>query len=229
MAPVGGTAGDDTGDEVDIRLKVDAKGDAAGVFTIMLRGRAAQALADALEKVVGTDRSDMLRGVVLGWLPWANVNEVSLSSTEGSWAVSLRADIAIPGYAQPEGATWVLPGLEPLHSVFPRPFVSTLGATFAGQGARKSALAVESAFQYHVHRRVELPQGTTVVSPPPGVEVKDEHIGATRKGTFAAGTVEEEFALSLPTGTVDPTRYGDFAAKLHRIDDAFVGATRIGK
>src|SRR6185369_6799699 len=110
-------------------------GDAAGVFTILLSGRTAQVLADALEKVVGTDRRDMLRGVVLGWLPWANVNDVALSSSEGSWEVSLRADVSIPGYAQAEGSNWILPGLEPLHTMYPRSGVATLGASFASQGA----------------------------------------------------------------------------------------------
>ena len=57
---VGGSSMEDARDEVDIRLKLDEKGNAQGTFTILLRGRTAQSLADALEKVVGTDRSDML-------------------------------------------------------------------------------------------------------------------------------------------------------------------------
>ena len=228
MFPVAGASTDEARDEVDLRLKVDDKGNANGTFTILLRGRTAQSLADALEKVVGTDRDDMLRGVVLGWVPWANVDDVGLSSTEGSWQVSLRASISIPGYAQAEGSTWVLPGFEPLHAGFPRPFVGTLGATFASQGARESALAIENAFQYHVHRRVELGPGQKLVGAVPSVEVKDDNLEAMRRGKLEGGILEEDFALSIATGTLDAAHYEGFADKAHRVDDGFQAATRIG-
>jgi hypothetical protein len=229
MIPVGGTSTDEARDEVDLRLKLDDKGNAAGTFTILLRGRTAQSLADALEKVVGTDRSDMLRGVVLGWVPWANVDDVGLSSSEGSWQVSLRASVTIPGYAQAEGASWVLPGFEPLHAGFPRPFVGTLGATFASQGARESALAIDDAFQYHVHRRIEWSKGMKLVSHLPAIEVKDENLDAYRRGRLQDGLLEEDFGLSIPTGTLDTARYQQFADKAHKVDDGFQAATRVTK
>jgi hypothetical protein len=218
---------EDARDEVDIRLKLDEKGNAKGTFTILLRGRTAQSLADALEKVVGSDRSDMLRQVVLGWVPWANVDDVGLSSSEGSWQVSLRAAVSIPGYAQAEGAYWVLPGFEPLHVGFPRPYVGTLGSTFASQGARESALAIDNAFQYHVHRRLETGQGLKLAGALPTVEIKDDNLEALRRGKWDGGALEEDFALSLATGTLDTETYGQFAEKAHRIDDGFQAATRV--
>src|SRR6185436_14072311 len=123
MTTVEGTSGD-TGDEVDVRLVLDDKGDAKGTFTVLLHGRTAQSLAESFETVVGTDRRELLRSVVLGWLPWADVEDVSVSSSEGSWEVGLRATIAIHGMGRPEGKdgkTWVLAGLEPVHFVFPHP------------------------------------------------------------------------------------------------------------
>jgi hypothetical protein len=227
MIPVGGASTDEARDEVDLRLKLDDKGNAAGTFTILLRGRTAQSLADALEKVVGTDRSDMLRGVVLGWVPWANVDDVGLSSSEGSWQVSLRASVTLPGYAQAEGSSWVLPGFEPLHAGFPRPFVGTLGATFASQGARESALAIDDAFQYHVHRRLEWSKTMKLLSRLPSVEVKDENLEAYRRGKLQDGVLEEDFGLSIPTGTLDTARYEQFADKAHRVDDGFQAAARV--
>ena len=224
---VGGTSMEEARDEVDIRLKLDDKGNAKGTFTILLRGRTAQSLADALERVVGSDRSEMLRQVVLGWVPWANVDDVGLSSSEGSWQVSLRAAVTIPGYAQAEGAAWVLPGFEPLHVGFPRPYVGTLGATFASQGARESALAIDNAFQYHVHRRLELDSGLKLVGALPAVDQKDDNVEAFRRGKLDAGVLEEDFGLSLATGTLDTETYGKFAEKAHRIDDGFQAATRV--
>jgi hypothetical protein len=228
IMPVGGTSTEEARDEIDLRLKLDDKGNAKGTFTILLRGRTAQSLADALEKVVGTDRDDMLRGVVLGWVPWANVDDVGLSSSEGSWQVSLRASISIPGYAQAEGSSWVLPGFEPLHAGFPRPFVGTLGATFASQGARENALAIEDAFQYHVRRRVELGAESKLVGALPSVDVKDDNLEASRRGKLEAGTLDEDFSLSIATGTLDAARYEGFADKAHRVDDGFQAATRVG-
>src|SRR5262249_43344461 len=157
-------------------------------------GRAAQALADALETVVGTERRQMLQGIVLGWLPWADVEDVTLSSSDGSWEIALRAAVAVHGYGRPEGKdgkTWVLPGLEPVHFVFPRAFVGTLGATYASRGARRSALSIESTIQYHVHRRIELPAGAKVLRRPESVKVTHPSIEATRKVGDGAGPLEE--------------------------------------
>jgi hypothetical protein len=219
----------ETGDEVDIRLALDEKGNAKGSFTILLHGRAAQALAEAFETVVGTERRQMLQSVVLGWLPWADVEEVTVSSSEGSWEVALRASIRINGYAQPEGAdgkTWVLPGMEPVHFVIPRGFAGTLGATYASRGARQSALLIDTALQYHVRRRVELPAGATVTRPPEGVRIDDPRLEAARKGTYGT-VIEEDFALSLPTGTVPAEAYQGFVEKVRSIDDGFMAGTRV--
>ncbi len=153
---VQGTAGE-VGDEADVRLTLDDKGDARGTFTVLLHGRTAQSLADAFETVVGSERREMLRRVVLGWLPWADVDEVALSSAEGSWEVALRATIAIHGFGRPEGKngkTWVLAGLEPVH----RGGAGTLGASYASRAARQNALAIDNPIQYHFHRRIELPR-----------------------------------------------------------------------
>jgi hypothetical protein len=237
-------------DEVDERLAVDARGDARGTFTILLRGRDAQDLAGLLERTVGDSRQRMLRGVVLAWVPYANVDKVELSSTEGSWQVALRAEVSVPAYAQPEGqsedqrrgrregtrregdATWALPGLEPVHYVYPRGYASTLRAAYATEGARESALAISHAIQYHAHRRVELPAGASVVRLPGPFEVKTDLLSASRRLQVAPGTpsapgaVEDDVTLGIPTGTVPAGGYGAFVTDAHRTDDAFLAATR---
>lgn len=219
----------ETGDEIDVRLKLNAKGDAEGSFTILLHGRPAQGIAEAFETVVGTERREMLRSVVLGWLPRADVEDVTVSSSDGSWEVALRAAITIHGYASPEGQdgkTWVLPGLEPVHLVFPRGFSGSLGATYASRGARQSALSIDTALQYHVRRRVELPPGASVDRAPGVVGVKDVGIQAVRKGTYGP-VIEEDFTLSLPTGTVAAEAYQGFVDNVRAIDDGFMAGTRV--
>ena len=52
-----------------MRLALDAKGDARGTFAVVLRGRDAQELAEALFRIVGAERQRALRDVVLAWLP----------------------------------------------------------------------------------------------------------------------------------------------------------------
>jgi hypothetical protein len=197
---------------------------------VLLHGRSAQSLAELFETVVGTERREMLRSVVLGWMPWADVDEVTVSSSEGSWEVALRATIAIHGFGRPEGKdgkTWVLAGLEPVHVVFPRAVVGTLGQSYASRGARQNALAVEQALQYHFHRRIDLPPGASVVRLAAAVEVVDPNIAARRAITQKGQTLEEDFTLSLPTGTVAASRYQAFVAKVQAIDDGFMAGTRI--
>jgi hypothetical protein len=220
-------------DEVDLRLAVDDKGDAKGELTVLLRGRAAQQISEALLRIVGFQRQRALFGIALGWVPFANVDKVTLSSTEGSWQIALRAEISVPGYAQPttevgsKKRVWLLPGLDPIHYVFPRSSVSTLAATYAGQSARESALSIRSAVQYHVHRRVELPKGATVVQSPGPMKVHSPNLEGKRALTVAGNVVEDDFTLGVTTGTVAPARYGEFVDSARKVDDSFLASTRV--
>lgn len=231
LMTVEGTA-TDTVDEVDLRLVLDDKGDAKGTFTILLHGRPAQVLSDAFEVVVGTERRLILRGVVLGWVPWADVEDVALSSSEGSWEVALRATIKISGFGRPEGKdgkVWVLPGIEPVHLLGGRSTVSTLGATYASRAERQSALSIDAPLQYHVRRRVELPAGAAVTREPALIDVRDPHLSATRKGTYKGNVIEEDYRLNLPTGTIDADEYQAFVGRVHVVDDGFMAGIRVKK
>jgi hypothetical protein len=230
--------GSDEGErnEVDVRLALDEKGAARGTFAIVLRGRDAQQLAEALLKIVGAERQRALREVVLAWLPWANVDDVQLASSEGSWQVSLRADVSVNGYAQVDGAagTWLLPGMDSLHWVWPHARATSLAAMFAVRAARESALAVSRAVQYHVHRRVELPKGGAVARVPGPLSVRTKLIEASRKievtpgsGSTAAPVIEEDFVLGVTTGTVPVADYDAFAATAHAADDGFLASLRV--
>jgi len=222
--------GDSERDEVDLRLALDEKGDAKGTFRATLRGRAAQDIAEALVRVVGVERQRALRNVVLAWVPFANVDDVALSSTEGSWQVSLRADITVGGYAQVEGTsprTWVLPGIAPIHVVFPRAFVTTLGSAYASVGAREDALAINRAIQYRAHFRIELPKGAKVVAKPAPFELKTGPLDAQRRLSADGSVLEDDFVLSIATSTISKGQYAAFVANAHRTDDAFLASTRI--
>jgi hypothetical protein len=237
VEPIPSPDGNDQGaeqDEIDVRLKLDERGSATGQLTVLLRGRAAQELSEALFRIVGDERQRVLRGVALAWVPFANVEEVLLSSSEESWEVALRAKITVPGYAQAEGqlaggraVTWVLPGIDPIHAVYPRPTVTTLGSTFASQGERHDALAVNHAAQYHVHRRIELPKGATVTRAPGGFETKDPVLSAKRRIAVSPSAVEDDFTLSITTGTVKVDAYAAFASDAHAVDDGFLASTRV--
>jgi hypothetical protein len=218
----------DERDEVDMRLALDAQGDARGTFAVVLRGRDAQELSEALFRIVGAERQRALRDVVLAWLPWANVDAVQLASSEGSWQVSLRADVSVSGYAQLEGSkTWLLPGLDTLHWAWPRARVSSLAATFAARADRQSALAVGAAVQYHVHRRVDLPKGATVARMPGPLDVKAKLVDATRKLTVTGDALEDDFTLDVATGTIPPAEYDAFVGGAHAADDGFLAAVRV--
>jgi hypothetical protein len=225
-------------DEVDVRLALDSNGDARGTFAIVLRGRDAQTLAESLVREVGAERQKALRSVVLAWLPWANVDEVQLSSSEGSWQVSLRADVTVNGYAQLEsarspesGRTWLLPGLDTMHTAWPHARVSSLGATFATRAGRESALALNRAVQYHVHRRIELPAGADVSRMPGPLDLKAKLVEASRRITVTSGgtarAIEDDFVLGVATGTIPATDYDAFVSVAHAADDGFLASTRV--
>ncbi len=173
--------------------------------------------------------------MVLGWLPWANVDDVQLSSSEGSWQVSLRADVSVSGYAQARGHQDVAAAGDrhAMHWVWPNVRVSSLAGTFAERAGRQSALAVSAAVQYHVHRRVELPPGATLARLPGPLDVKAGLVEATRKISVSAATqsapqaIEDEFILGVATGTVQPGDYDAFARAAHAIDDGFLASVAI--
>lgn len=232
IAALPAVGGEPLRDEIDIRLVVDEKGDAKGTITALLRGHSAQELADALVHLVGLERQRALRGIALGWVPFATVDKVELSSNEESWQVAMRAELVAPAYAQiegtrPESRVWVLPGMDPVHYVFPRPFVTTLSSTYASQAARESALAINRATQYHVRRRVELPPGASIARLPGPFDGKGPLFGATRKIGVNGPTVEEDFTLDVTTGTVAQDRYEAFVAAARQTDDAFRASTRV--
>jgi hypothetical protein len=241
VSPLPVTSMEGDKDEIDLRLSVLPNGDAKGTFTIVLRGREAQEIAEMLLRVVGDDRQKALRGVALAWVPFADVDHVVLSSSEESWQIAIRADLSILSYAESEkgpfsataSATgagslgWLLPGLDPLHTVYPRPFSGTLGATYAAQGKRQSALAVSHAVQYHAHRRIELPKGAKITALPGPLDLKGPHLDASRKITVTGNVIEDDFTLGVPTGTVAPGEYEGFVTNIHRTDDAFLAATRV--
>ncbi len=245
IAPLPALGGEDERDEVDVRLTLDSQGDARGTFAVVLRGRQAQELAEAFVRLVGAERKRALRDVVLCWLPWANVEAVELSSSEGSWQVSLRADVTVNGYAQLEGSkTWLLPGIDTLHSAWPRARVSSLGATFATRAGRESALALSSAVQYHVHRRVVLPAGASVARMPAPLDVKAKLVQASRKIAVGDGgglqgpaspagktgpTIDDDFVLGVATGTIERADYDAFVSVAHAADDGFLASTRVAR
>ncbi len=219
-------------DEIDERLVVDEQGNAKGVLTVLLRGRSAQDLAEALVRLVGNERQRALRGIALAWVPFATVEKVELSSSEGSWQVAIRAELTAPAYAQVEGTKagarqWVLPGIDPIHYVYPRPYVTTLSAAYASQGTRESALAISHATQYHVRRRVELPAKAQIARLPGPFDGKGPLLSAARKTSVAGNTIEEDFTLEVTTGTVPQGKYDSFVAETHRTDDAFRASTHV--
>jgi hypothetical protein len=232
IAPLPAVSGETERDEIDIRLTVDEQGNAKGTMTVLLRGHSAQDLAEALVRLVGLERQRALRGIALGWVPFATVEKVELSSSEGSWQVAMRADLTAPAYAQVEGTkadtrAWILPGMDAVHYVFPRPFVTTLSSTYASQAARESALAINHATQYHVRRRVELPAKAQVARLPGPFDGKGPLMSASRKISVAGSSIEEDFTLDVTTGTVPRDQYDAFVTSAHQTDDAFRASTRI--
>ena len=189
-----------------MRLALDAKGDARGTFAVVLRGRDAQELAEALFRIVGAERQRALRDVVLAWLPWANVDDVQLASTEGSWQVSLRADVSVSGYAQLEGHEDVA-AARARHA----PLGVAAGARLEPRGDLRVARRAARARSRWAPRSSTTctgasicPRGRRWRACPGPLDVKAKLVDASRKLTVSGGgsVVEDDFILDVATGTI---------------------------
>ena len=63
----------------------------------------------------------------------------------------------------------------------------------------------------------------------PSVNVKHELLEATRSVKMQDGAIEEDYALSIATGTVGPEAYDKFAAAARKVDDGFLSGLRIAR
>lgn len=215
------------GDEVALDVTVDDRGDAVGTITLELRGRSSQALLDALDTVVGTDRRELLRRIVLGWLPWATVDEVKLTSPEGATFVSLSAKVVLPSYLQREGSTWVLAGIDPVHYGYPAPGTATMRGAFTTKGQRDTALVLSTAQRWTMRRKVTLPAGFSVAHAPDAKTESNDLVKATRSTKVAGAVVEDAFGLEVSIGAVPAAGYAAFSGLAKRVDDAFLAGVRV--
>lgn len=218
--------------ELDLRLRVDAAGNAAGQLTALLRGRDAVALAETFGRVVGGDRDRLLRAAVQGVLPRAICDGLELGWKEGSPEVTLRAEVRLPAFAHDDGGperTWTVPGFEPVHDLYPRGAASTLVSALAGRGARESTLQVPAATPWHLRRRVELPAGAKVVRLPGPVDHRGQLVAASRRVEVEGGGVAivEHFELTQPGGSVPAAAYGAFLAEARAVDEGFLAGVRV--
>jgi hypothetical protein len=223
-------ATDPDADVIDLRLALDAAGDAQGTFTALLHGRPAQRLAEAFEVVVGSERDALLRNVVLGWLPWADVRSVVLSSEPGNWQVAVRAEVLFVGFARAEsrdGRTRSLPGLEPLHDVFPFPATSTVGAAYASQSGRSATLSIGEPTSYALRRVIELPAGAKITGAPAPLSLSGGLLAASRTFQQEGSVISESFRLDLAVGTVAPDAFEAFAERAREVDDGFQHGIRV--
>jgi len=188
-------------DLATIDLTVDETGAAKGTLALLLRGRDAQDVSAVLEELAGEERDDTLRSYVQAWMPQADVTEVKASAE--TWQITLSAKIEVPALLVPDGTRFAIAGTPPLHG---GGRAATLGATYASQAKRTTALTIRDAIQYGIHRVIRLPKNTAITTPLPAVDVKEAGTNMVGKRTVKVDgtTLIEDFSFSLPTGVVAP-------------------------
>lgn len=219
---------EDVSDEADLRLALDASGDAKGDVTLLLRGQVAQSLSEALIKTVGIERDRLLRTVLSAWVPYATIDDITLSFSEDSWQIALRARLTLGGFGMREGPVVRIAGIEPMHIMFPRPAASTLTSMFGSQGSRQTNLSINRPTVMHLRRRIEVPKGTAAVMVPRAFRVQSDILrNASRTTSFAASpdgktVLEDDFKLDLIAGVVPKEGFETFIGQLRSIDEAFL-------
>jgi hypothetical protein len=213
----------DDPDVATIDLTVDETGRAKGTFSLLLRGRDAQEIAWTLEESAGDNRDEALRSQVLSWLPEADVLEVKASAE--TWQVVLNAKIEVPNFLVPDGSRLAIAGGAPLH--WGR--AATLGATYAAQAKRTTALRISAATLYTVHRVVHLPKGTSIVTPLPSLDVTDKttNLHATRSVKVDGTTLIDDVTFNMPTAVVQPSEFEVFTGNARLVDDGLLSVVRV--
>jgi len=211
-------------DVATIDLTVDDTGRAKGTFALLLRGRDAQDVAAVLEEEAGDERDDALRSYVLAWMPEADVLEVKASAE--TWQVMVTAKIEVAAMLVPDGTRYAIAGTPPLHG---GGRAATLGATYASQAKRTTALTIRDAIQYTIHRVIRLPKGSSISTPLPSLDITDAEtkMKATRKVKVDDSTIIEDLTFNLPTGVVSVKGFDDFTASARTIDDGFESVIRV--
>lgn len=211
-------------DLATIDLTVDETGRAKGTIALLLRGRDAQDVSAVLEELAGEERDETLRGYVLAWMPQADVTEVKASAE--TWQVTLSAKLEVPALLIPDGSRFAIAGTSPLHG---GGRATTLGATYAAQAKRTTALTIRELIQYDIHRVIRLPKGTSISTPLPALDTKDpgSNMVAKRKVKVDGATLIEDFSFALPTGVVAPKAFDAFTDIARIIDDGFQTVVRV--
>jgi len=140
------------------------------------------------------------------------------------------ADVTIVGFARPEGRdgeTWALPGIAVVHRVYPSPRATSLGARYAAQAERTTALAIDEPLLYHLERTIKLPSDTTVTHLAKPLDVAGAQLTANRKVKHEAGVITEALRVNLPVGNVAMDAFGPFVEDVRRVDDGFMYSTRV--
>ncbi len=84
-----------------------------------------------------------------------------------------------------------------------------------------------------MHRRVELPSGAALARMPGPVDVRTGLLQAARRMSVSPGqngqaqAIEDDFSLSLATGTIPPRDYDAFVRSARTTDDGFLASTRV--
>lgn len=225
-------------DEIDIRMSLDDAGNAKGEITLLLRGRLAQELSAAFERVVGQERDRVLRSLVSAWVAGATVDEAAYSDqvgiavrarfTAGAYAERLNAAAPQPASKVGSTATFVLPGHVALHfdSGGER---STLLERYGDSLAREGTLSVRDAVRYHVRRTIEMPAGYTLSRGPGPLRVEAEGLRAERSFAVDAkgSTLTDNVTVSIETQTIEGAKVGAFVETLRQIDEGLLASVSI--
>ena len=210
-------------DEVHLKLRLLANGDAEGEVHLQVGGPPAQELDEALQRVVGEPRAYLFRSLVQAWVPGADIGSVS-ASRDGDRIV-VNASVWAARYAEREGDSnrFRLPGIVPFHRVAPVT-ASTLIRTYGARSDRATALFIRDALQYHVVRDVEFPMSLTMGNKVDDAEIREDHLVALRHATSAPHGVHDELTFDLRPNVIAPDQFAAFLKLSRRVDELFLAS-----
>ena len=121
----------------------------------------------------------------------------------------------------------LVPRIDPVHSVYPHPYSGTLRAAYTSQGKRESDFAIRAGSLYHLHRKLDFPDGSKVESLPGPLAEDATLLHGKRTLKVDGPRIEEDFSLVLESGTVPAAKFAAFGASIVRVDDGFLAGARV--
>ena len=183
-------------------------------------------MSRAFETTVGFERERLLREVIKGYAPSADILNISFDEDPSS--ITVVAKVRWYALFEADRDALRLPGVDALHWVFPNGRSSKLRSVYGPLEKRESSLEIYDAANTIVDRKISFPAGWHV-DPCAARRITHVIVETERTCEWAGQTYSDHFKIQLRPGQLRPEVYQTFVAKAAEIDASFLESVKVQK